>query len=65
MNFPIFAILTTLGAGMWCLVLLLVGYYFGEGMVDIFAKYTKEVGIVVVIGIIAYLVYFLRKKNKK
>lgn len=65
MNFPIFAILTTLGAGMWCLVLLLVGYYFGEGMVDIFAKYTKEVSIVVVIGIIAYFIYFLRKKNKK
>lgn len=30
MNFPIFLLLTGLGAAIWCLILLFVGYYFGE-----------------------------------
>lgn len=34
-------------------------------MVDLFSKYTKEVSIAVVIGMILYIAYFLRKKNKK
>lgn len=28
MNFPIFLLLTGLGAGIWCLILMLSGYYF-------------------------------------
>ena len=64
MNFPIFFVLTWVGAGLWCLILILVGYYFWEGMVDIFAKYTKEVSIAVVFLTVAYMVYFLRKKKK-
>lgn len=28
MNYPIFALITALGAGLWCFVLLIVGYYF-------------------------------------
>jgi membrane protein DedA with SNARE-associated domain len=46
-------------------VLLLVGYYFGEGMTEIFTKYTKEVSIVVILVTGACVIYFLRKNNKK
>lgn len=63
MNYPIFLALTGLGAGLWCLALLSVGYYAGEGMVDIFSRYTKEVSIGIVIITIASLIYFLRKKK--
>jgi len=28
MNYPIFALITALGAGVWCSVLLSVGYFF-------------------------------------
>lgn len=52
MNFPIFLVLTGIGAGLWCLVLLLVGYYFGEGVVELFARYTKEASILIVIVMI-------------
>lgn len=63
MNFPVFFLLTGLGAGLWCLILMLSGYYFGQEVVDIFSKYTKEISIVVVIGIIMWGVWFLRKKK--
>lgn len=63
MNYPIFLVLTGLGAGIWCILLLWVGYYFGEGVVDIFAKYTKEISIAVVIGILAWGFWFIRKKK--
>jgi membrane protein DedA with SNARE-associated domain len=63
MNFPIFLLLTGLGAGLWCLALLLLGYYFGQDVVDIISKYTKEVSIVVVIMIIVWGIWFLRKKK--
>jgi membrane protein DedA with SNARE-associated domain len=65
MPFWTFAYITTLWAGLWCLVLLLVGYYFGQGMVDIFAAYTKEVSIIVVIWCVAWFGWILLKKNGK
>ena len=63
MDFPVFLMLTALGAGIWCLILLLVGYYFGEWMVELASRYTREISIVVVIGIIVWGVWFLRKKK--
>lgn len=63
MNFPVFLLLTGIGAGLWCLILMLLGYYFGQEVVDIVSKYTKEASIVVAIGIIVWLGWFLRKKK--
>jgi membrane protein DedA with SNARE-associated domain len=63
MNFPIFLLLTGLGAGLWCLALMLSGYFFGEQFVTIVSMYTKEVSIVVVIGIVVWFWSFLRKKK--
>ena len=63
MNFPIFLLLTGLGAGIWCLILMLSGYYFGQEVADIFSKYTKETSIVVVIGLVIWGIWFLRKKK--
>jgi len=63
MNFPIFLLLTGLGAGLWCLILMLLGYYFGQEVADIVSLYTKEVSIIVVIGLVIWGVWFLRKKK--
>jgi len=63
MNFPIFLLLTGLGAGLWCLILMLLGYYFGQEVADIVSLYTKEVSIIVVIGLVVWGVWFLRKKK--
>ena len=65
MNYPIFVLITGLGAGLWCAILLAVGYYFGESAVTLFAKYTKEASVAVVVGMIIFIVYFLRRKSKK
>lgn len=63
MDFRIFFLLTGLGAGLWCLILLLVGYYFGEGAVLLFERYTKEISIVIFIVMVAWIVWFIRKKK--
>lgn len=63
MNIKWFIWLTFLWATIWCSILALVGYYFWETMIDIIHKYTKEVSIVVVILVIAYFIYFIRKKK--
>lgn len=65
MNFPIFLALTGIGAGLWCLVLLLVGYYFGEGALEVFSKYTKEASILIVILMVAWAAWFLLARKKR
>lgn len=63
MNFPVFLLLTGIGAGLWCLILMFLGYYFGQEVVDIVSKYTKEASIIVIIGLAIWLGWFLRKKK--
>ncbi|MBW7954912.1 DedA family protein [Candidatus Gracilibacteria bacterium] len=63
MNFLYFTVLTTLGATIWCSILAYVGYYFGESMVEIFHKYTKEVSVGVIIIFIICFIYFVTKKD--
>ncbi|MDD5769899.1 MAG: DedA family protein [Candidatus Gracilibacteria bacterium] len=63
MNFAYFAVITTLGAGLWCIILVIFGYYFGEGIVDIFHKYTSEINIVMLILLILGFIYFIKKKD--
>lgn len=63
MNFPIFLLLTGLGAGLWCAILTLLGYYFGQDVVTLVSQYTHEVSIAVVIGLVVFMVWFIRKKK--
>lgn len=64
MKFSQFALLTMIGATIWCAILALVGYYFWDGMVKIFHTYTHEISLWV-IGIAAiWWIYFLFKKEK-
>lgn len=70
-----FALFTSLGAGIWNIVLAALGYYMAsipglqteaEVMVAV-EKYSKEIGIgiaVIVLIVIAYLVYKGMKKSK-
>lgn len=65
MPFLTFAVITTLGSALWCGVLLVVGYYFGREMVEVFARYTKEFLILILIGIGVWTSWILIKKNGK
>ena len=49
MNFLHFSILTFVWATLWCLILTLVWYYFGNWIVEIFHKYTTEANIIIAI----------------
>ena len=60
-----FSVFTALGAGIWSLVLTLLGYFIGENQLLI-EIYLKQITIIVLISlIILAFVYFLYKKKKK
>lgn len=62
MNIPVFALITFVGATIWCTVLVALGYYFGEPVIAVIEKYFFEVKIVVVVGLVAFVVWFFKKK---
>ena len=65
MNIVQFSLYTTLGAGIWALVLTLLGYFIGENQ-ELINLYLKQItfGILGVVLIIAYLYYTYQKKRK-
>jgi len=65
MNLVQFSLFTALGAGIWALVLTLLGYFIGENQ-ELLHTYLKQITIVVLalLVVIAY-VYYRYQKNKK
>jgi membrane protein DedA with SNARE-associated domain len=68
MNIKNFLIYTTIGAGIWNVVLAVIGY-LAQGQADLVNRYSSEISIVVVVLIvlfIGYVVYrtFFKKKKK-
>lgn len=60
-----FSVFTALGAGIWSLVLTLLGYFIGENQLLI-EIYLKQITIIVLISlIILAFVYFVYQKKKK
>ncbi len=60
-----FSVFTALGAGIWSLVLTLLGYFIGENQILI-EIYLKQITIIVLISlIILAFVYFVYQKKKK
>ena len=59
-----FLAITALGAGLWCTVLVAVGYYFGEPAVALASTYMHELAIVVAIGLVAFAAWFLFHKTR-
>ena len=60
-----FAFYTALGAGIWVIVLTVLGYFLGQNE-DLIHKYLKEITIItlVVIAVIT-LIYYKKQKNKE
>lgn len=59
-----FALLTTLGASLWCAVLVLLGYTLGEPMIRIVAEYSHFVGYAAIgLTLIFGLWFLLRRTN--
>lgn len=66
MDLATFSIFTTLGAGIWALILVMLGYFIGENkeLIDMYLKQitVAVVGILVVLGFVYYR--YQTKKNK-
>jgi len=64
MRLDVFAFYTALGAGLWSLVLVLLGYFIGENEALIHA-YLKEITLFVFGAVVLLLVtYFYRRRKK-
>jgi membrane protein DedA with SNARE-associated domain len=68
MNFVSFTIYTILGAGIWNIILALLGY-IAHGQADLINLYSHELsmGVLVIVGLVVlyYAVRFFLKKSKK
>lgn len=63
MNKASFAIWTVSGAALLCAIELALGYYLGPPAVAMMRSYSHEVGIVVVLLAVGWLVWFLRRRR--
>ena len=60
-----FLLITALGAGLWCTVLVVLGYYFGEPAVALAQAYMHELAIAVGVALVAFVAWFLFHKTRR
>jgi membrane protein DedA with SNARE-associated domain len=65
MNFFKFILFTALGAGVWTLILIYIGYFFGNNLELITLNLNIAILFLLVSALIILIIYFfLKKKNK-
>ena len=64
MNHFKFSLYTLLGAGIWCLVLTLIGYFIGENQ-ELIVRYSHQAVVGVVIFSILLIAAYIRRQRKK
>lgn len=60
-----FLAITALGAGLWCTVLVALGYWFGEPAVALASRYMHELAIAVAAGLVVFVLWFLFHKTRR
>lgn len=65
MRLPPFVVLTTLGATIWCGVLVAMGYYLGEPVIAAVSEYTHEAGLLALLAMATFIVWFVLKHRGK
>lgn len=60
-----FLLITALGAGLWCSVLVAAGYYLGEPAVALAREYLHELAIGVVVALAAFVAWFLFHRRRR
>jgi membrane protein DedA with SNARE-associated domain len=63
MDLKHFFLYTALGAGIWSLVLILLGYFIGQEQ-QLLQKYLKEITYLVFVGIALLLMWYYRRHKK-
>ncbi|SFV70151.1 Alkaline phosphatase like protein [hydrothermal vent metagenome] len=65
MNIAEFSLFTLLGAGIWALILVLLGYFIGENK-ELISEYLKELTVVLFMVVVFIgLLYYRYQKNKE
>lgn len=70
MNFFVFSIYTFIGAGLWNIILALLGY-LAHGQSDLIDKYSSELSTIIKIVVVALILFFIiryyirKRKNQK
>lgn len=64
MNIVEFSLYTSLGAGLWALVLTLLGYFIGENQ-ELIDAYLKQITIVVLVAIVLLISWYAYAQKKK
>jgi len=64
MNLAEFSFYTSLGAGIWALILTLLGYFIGSNE-ELIKEYLKQItlGVVILLVVVAYVYYRYQKKK--
>ena len=63
MDYKKFTIYTTLGAGIWVVILTMLGYFIGENQ-ELIHKYLKEITIITIILVVLLIVWYIKKKDE-
>ncbi|MDH4945392.1 DedA family protein [Sulfurimonas sp. C5] len=64
MNIVKFSIFTALGAGLWAMVLILLGYFIGENQ-ELINQYLKQITFTIIILVIMFSIIYYKIKIKK
>jgi len=65
MNLVVFSTYTALGAGIWALILVMLGYFIGENQ-ELIDRYLKQITIIVMLVLVLLgSWYYSYQKNKK
>ncbi len=63
MDLKLFSFYTVLGAGIWVIILALVGYFFGAHQ-EVAKEHLKEITIIT-LGLLGVLIFWYVRKNRK
>ncbi len=64
MNLAVFSFYTALGAGIWAMILVLLGYFIGENQ-ELIDAYLKQIlGVVLLLLVLLGMWYYKYQKNK-
>jgi len=63
MNFRKFLLFTTLGSGLWTIILAVLGYFLGANQ-ELMSRYYKEISIVAIALGLIFVVYLFWKNRK-
>tara|TARA_B100000315_G_scaffold254813_1_gene296673 strand:+ start:194 stop:790 length:597 start_codon:yes stop_codon:yes gene_type:complete len=64
MNFSKFVLFTSLGAGIWALILICIGYLFGNN-IELITKNITAISLILLVFSLVVLIFYVSRRKKK